>query len=62
MIVLMISPSMVSGSPSKRIGPRMVYDPVDEQIILYGERIGKLGTRFMENSGATNTRLIHGVL
>jgi len=36
MIILMISPSVVSGSPSKRIGPRMVYDPVDEQIILYG--------------------------
>ena len=35
-IILVASSTLASGSPGKRIGPRMIYDPVDQRIILYG--------------------------
>ncbi len=35
-IMLITSPTLASGAPENRIGPRMIYDPVDQRIILYG--------------------------
>jgi hypothetical protein len=35
-IFLLASPILVSSVPEKRIGSRMIYDPVDNRIILYG--------------------------
>ena len=35
-IFLFTSPVLVSSSPEKRIGPSMVYDPIDHRVLLFG--------------------------
>ncbi|MFA9437652.1 MAG: hypothetical protein ACEROO_11120, partial [Candidatus Bathyarchaeota archaeon] len=35
-IFLFTSPVLVSCAPEKRIGPSMVYDPIDNRVLLFG--------------------------
>jgi hypothetical protein len=35
-MIALIPAGVVSAAPEERLGHRMIYDPVDKQIILYG--------------------------
>lgn len=39
-IIALIPAGVVSAAPEERLGHRMIYDPVDKRIVIYGERSG----------------------
>ena len=46
LFILLLSPTLVSADPEPRIGARMIYDPVDQRVIMYGGAIYNNGYSF----------------